>query len=102
MASLVQFIDGLPFKPGYRRFASATSRASTTYASIREVVARRFRKLRDDGDVFPDILLIDGGIGQLGKAIAAFEALDITPPLVLSLAKQEELVYVMDRDEPLR
>ena len=43
------------------------------YASIREVVARRFRKLRDDGDVFPDILLIDGGIGQLRKALEAFQ-----------------------------
>ena len=52
--------------------------------------------------MFPDILLVDGGKGQLGKALQAFEAQGITPPLVLSLAKREELVYVMGRDEPLR
>ncbi len=102
VASLVQFIDGLPFKPGYRRFRIRDVEGVDDYASIREVVARRFRKLRDDGDVFPDILLIDGGIGQLRKALEAFQALDITPPVVLSLAKKEELVYVAGRTKPLR
>jgi excinuclease ABC subunit C len=102
VASLVQFIDGLPFKPGYRRFRIRDVDGVDDYASIREVVARRFRKLRDDGDVFPDILLIDGGIGQLRKALEAFEALRITPPTVLSLAKKEELVYVAGRNKPLR
>ena len=102
VASLVQFIDGLPFKPGYRRYRIRDVEGIDDYAAIREVVARRFRKLRDDGDVFPDILLVDGGIGQLRKAMEAFLALDIRPPLVLSLAKKEELVYVMDRAKPLR
>ncbi len=102
VASLVQFLDGLPFKPGYRRYRIRDVEGIDDYASIREVVARRFRKLRDDGDVFPDVLLIDGGIGQLRKGLEAFRALDIKPPLVLSLAKKEELVYVMDRDKPLR
>jgi excinuclease ABC subunit C len=102
VASLVQFIDGLPFKPGYRRFRVRDVEGVDDYASIREIVARRFRKLRDDGDVFPDILLVDGGIGQLRKALEAFRALEIKPPLVLSLAKKEELVYVMDRGKPLR
>ena len=102
VASLVQFLDGLPFKPGYRRYRIRDVEGIDDYASIREVVARRFRKLRDDGDVFPDILLIDGGIGQLRKALEAFQAFDIRPPLVLSLAKKEELVYAMDRDKPLR
>ena len=99
VASLVQFLDGLPFKPGYRRYRIRDVEGVDDYASIREVVARRFRKLRDDGDVFPDILLIDGGIGQLRKALEAFKVLEIEPPMVLSLAKQEELIYVMDRDE---
>lgn len=102
VASLVQFLDGLPFKPGYRRFRIRDVEGVDDYASIREVVARRFRKLRDDGDVFPDILLVDGGRGQLGKALEAFQALEIQPPLVLSLAKKEELVYVMNRHKPLR
>lgn len=102
VASLVQFLDGLPFKPGYRRYRIRDVEGIDDYASIREVVARRFRKLRDEGDVFPDILLVDGGIGQLRKALEAFRALEIRPPLVLSLAKREELVYAMDRDRPLR
>jgi excinuclease ABC subunit C len=102
VASLVQFLDGLPFKPGYRRFRIRDVDGVDDFASIREVVGRRFRKLRDDGDVFPDVLLIDGGIGQLRKGLEAFRALKIDPPLVLSLAKKEELVYVMDRDKPLR
>jgi excinuclease ABC subunit C len=102
VASLVQFLDGLPFKPGYRRFRIREVDGIDDYASIREVVARRFRKLRDDGDVFPDILLIDGGIGQLRKGLEAFAAMKIEPPIVLSLAKKEELLYAAGRDEPLR
>jgi excinuclease ABC subunit C len=102
VASLVQFIDGLPFKPGYRRFRIRDVAGVDDFASIREVVARRFKKLADDSAVFPDILLIDGGKGQLGRGLEAFAAIGVEPPLVLSLAKKEELVYVMGRDEPLR
>ena len=102
VASLVQFIDGLPFKPGYRRYRIREVEGIDDYASMQEVVSRRFTKLRDNEDVFPDILLIDGGKGQLGCAVKAFEALEITPPLVLSLAKKEELIYVNGRSEPLR
>ncbi|MEX2316266.1 MAG: excinuclease ABC subunit UvrC [Pirellulales bacterium] len=102
VASLVQFLDGLPFKPGYRRYRIRDVEGVDDYASIREVVARRFRKLRDDEDVFPDILLVDGGKGQLAKALEAFRVLNLKPPLVLSLAKREELLYVAGRKEPLR
>ena len=102
VASLVQFIDGLPFKPGYRRYRIREVEGIDDYASMQEVVSRRFTKLRDDQDVFPDILLIDGGKGQLGRVVKAFDALKITPPLVLSLAKTEELIYVNGRSEPLR
>ena len=96
VASLVQFLDGLPFKPGYRRFRIRDVEGIDDYASIREVVARRFRKLRDDGDVFPDMLLVDGGIGQLRKATGGVRAARASSRrLVLSIAKQEELVYVL-------
>ncbi len=101
-ASLVQFIDGLPFKPGYRRYRIREVQGVDDYASIHEVVARRFRQLDAENQVFPDILLIDGGKGQLGKAITAFESLGIAPPLILSLAKREEIIYVAGREEPLR
>jgi len=102
VASLVQFIDGLPFKPGYRRYRIREVEGIDDYASMQEVVSRRFARLRDDADVFPDLLLIDGGKGQLGRAMKAFEALAIEPPLVLSLAKREELIYVNGRSEPMR
>jgi excinuclease ABC subunit C len=102
VASLVQFIDGLPFKPGYKRYKIRSVEGIDDYASIHEVVSRRFRRLSEEGEMFPDILLIDGGKGQLNAALAAFHELQITPPLVLSLAKREEEIFVMQRDEPLR
>ncbi len=102
VASLVQFIDGLPFKPGYRRYRIREVQGVDDYASMQEVVSRRFAKLRDEDDFFPDILLIDGGKGQLGRVVKAFEALSIKPPLVLSLAKKEEVIYANGRKAPLR
>lgn len=102
VAGLVQFIDGLPFKPGYKRFRIRDVQGVDDYASIHEVVARRFQRLSDEGQMFPDILLIDGGKGQLRSALAAFTALKITPPTVISLAKREEEIFVSGADEPLR
>ncbi|QDU91007.1 UvrABC system protein C [Pirellulimonas nuda] len=102
VASLVQFLDGLPFKPGYRRYRIREVEGIDDFASIREVVARRFKRLSDEDAVFPDILLVDGGKGQLGKAMEAFSVLGIEPPTVISLAKKEELIYVPGRSEPLR
>jgi excinuclease ABC subunit C len=102
VASLVQFIDGLPFKPGYRRMKIRGVEGIDDPASINEVVARRFHRLHEEGDVFPDILLIDGGKGQLNAALAALAGLPIVPPVVISLAKREELVFLPQHDEPLR
>jgi excinuclease ABC subunit C len=102
VASLVQFIDGLPFKPGYRKFKIRGVEGVDDFRSIHEVVARRFKRLSDEQDVFPDILLVDGGRGQLNAALAAFRDIGVDPPIVISLAKQEEEVYVPDLAEPLR
>jgi excinuclease ABC subunit C len=102
VASLVQFIDGLPFKPGYRRFKIRGVEGIDDFRSIHEVVSRRFRRLHDEGQVFPDILLIDGGKGQLNAAVAAFREQQIEPPVLLSLAKRDEEVYRPGQDEPLR
>jgi len=102
VASLVQFLDGLPFKPGYRRYRIRGVEGIDDFASIHEVVARRFGRLAEQEQVFPDLLLIDGGKGQLNAALAAFKQLGLEPPLVLSLAKREEEIFVMGRDEPLR
>ncbi len=102
VASLVQFIDGLPFKPGYRRFRIQDVGGIDDFRSIYEVVSRRFRRLADRGESFPDILLIDGGKGQLNAALAAFRDQQITPPTVISLAKRDEELFRPGRSEPLR
>lgn len=102
VASLVQFIDGLPFKPGYRRYRIRDVKGIDDFRSIYEVVSRRFRSLSDNHESFPDILLIDGGKGQLSSAMAAFRDQGIDPPVVISLAKREEEIYRPDTAEPLR
>jgi excinuclease ABC subunit C len=102
VASLVSFIDGLPFKPGYRRYRIKSVQGVDDFASIREVVTRRFRRLAHEERSFPDILLIDGGKGQLNAALDAFCMLAIEPPCLISLAKREEEVYRPGDAEPLR
>ncbi len=102
VASLVHFIDGLPFKPGYRRYRIKSVEGVDDFASIREVIARRFRRWPGKEDVFPDMLLIDGGVGQLNAAREVLELLGIEPPCLLSLAKREEEIYRPGSGEPLR
>jgi excinuclease ABC subunit C len=102
VASLVQFIDGLPFKPHYRHFKIRDVQGVDDFASIHEVIARRYQRLHDENEMFPDLLLIDGGKGQLSAGMAAFRALNITPPIVISLAKREEEIYVPGVSDPLR
>ncbi len=101
VGSLVTFVDGLPFKPGYRRYRIKTVQGVDDFASIREVISRRIQGLQERDEAFPDILLIDGGKGQLGAALAAFEALKVNPPTVISLAKREEEIYVPSRSDPI-
>src|SRR5579871_2664916 len=102
VASLVSFIDGTPFKPGYRRFKIKSVSGVDDFASMREVVFRRYRRLRDEESVFPDILLIDGGKGQLNAALDAFRLLDIEPPCLISLAKKEEEIFRPGEGESIR
>jgi excinuclease ABC subunit C len=102
VASLVQFIDGLPNRPGYRRYRIKSVDGIDDFRSIHEVVSRRFRRLAEEQETFPDLLMIDGGKGQLNAAVAAFRDQKITPPILVSLAKQEEEIYRPDVDEPLK
>jgi len=102
VASLVAFIDGVPFKAGYRRYKVKSVIGVDDFASMREVITRRFKRLSDEGDVFPDILLIDGGKGQLSAALDAFKMLGIEPPTLLSLAKQEEEIFRPGLSESLK
>ena len=78
VASVVQFIDGLPFKPGYKRLRIRGVEGVDDVASIHEAVVRRFHRLAES-EIMPDILLIDGGKGQLHAAIAALRAWRSTP-----------------------
>jgi excinuclease ABC subunit C len=102
VASVVQFLDGLPFKPGYRRYKVRGVVGIDDFRSIHEVIARRYRSLSEEQGVFPDILLIDGGKGQLNAALAAFRDQGLAPPTLLSLAKQEEEVFLPGNREPLK
>jgi len=102
VASVVQFIDGLPFKPGYRRYKIRGVDGVDDFRSIHEVVARRYRRLYDEAEMFPDIVLIDGGKGQLNAALAAFRDQQIERPTLISLAKRDEDIFVPDQPEPLR
>lgn len=102
VASLVQFLDGLPFKHGYKRYRIRTVEGVDDFASMREVVSRRFRRLQKEGESFPDLFVVDGGKGQLGAALEAMHAIGITPPMIISLAKREEEIYVPGEPEPRR
>jgi len=101
--SLVQFIDGMVFKGGYKRFKIkyATNR-SDDYDMIREVVARRYRHVADGEELLPNLILIDGGLGQLHAAMEAFATLPIQPPKIISLAKQNEVIYTGGENDPIR
>ena len=101
VGSKVCFIDGRPFRDGYRRYRIRTA-ANDDYQSMREVVSRRYRDAGQGYELYPDVILIDGGRGQLNAAIEVFEGLDVQPPQVVALAKQEELLFTPDREEPIR
>lgn len=102
VASLVQFIDGLPFKHGYRRYRIRSVEGVDDFASMREVITRRFRRLDQAGESLPDLLLIDGGKGQLNAVTQTFDSLGLKAPITISLAKREEEIYVPGKPEPHR
>jgi excinuclease ABC subunit C len=102
VGALVCFIDGRPFKPGYKRFRIKEVDGVDDYASIREVVRRRYKYAAAGEELYPDVILIDGGLGQLHAARDAFADMPITPPMVISLAKREEEIYTQARSLPIR
>lgn len=102
VGSLVTFVDGIPFKDGYRRFRIRTVEGVDDFASMREVALRRYRRLLAEETPLPDLLLVDGGKGQLSAASAALRAAGAPDLPVVALAKREEEVYVRGRSRPLR
>ncbi len=101
VGSLVRFVDGLPFKPGYRKYQIKSVEGIDDFAAIREVVSRRIKSLQERDEPLPDIWLIDGGKGQLSSALAAFDTFKIVPPTVIALAKREEQIFVQGRSDPI-
>jgi excinuclease ABC subunit C len=99
---LVCFIDGRCFKAGYRRYKIKTVEGNDDFASIREVVWRRYKIAGMNEGLFPDVILIDGGKGQLSAAFSAFEGLEFRPPVLVALAKKEEIIHIHGRREPVK
>ncbi len=104
VGSMVQFIDGRPFKNGYRRFKIKTVKGVDDYASLKEVVTRRYQRTLAGEELWPDLVLIDGGIGQLHSAQRAFQEMGTRDamPRLASIAKKEELIYVLGQEKPLK
>jgi excinuclease ABC subunit C len=103
VASMVVFEEGLPRKSDYRKFRLRGIGAEPDdFASMREVVGRRYRRLLEEGKELPDLVLVDGGKGQLGAATSALDELGLGSQPVASLAKREEVIFLPGRDEPVR
>ena len=113
-ARWLSYIDGRPFKSGYRRFKIKTVHRIDDYAMIAEVVRRRYKYALRGEELWPDLILIDGGLGHLHAAEAAFNAMmadaraageaEVEPPhtRIISLAKREEDIYTQGCSQPLK
>jgi excinuclease ABC subunit C len=94
VASMVVWEDGKMKKSDYRKFIIRTVEGVDDFASMREVVTRRYKRMQEEKKPMPSLVLIDGGLGQLHAAAAALEALEIINQPLASIAKREEILYV--------
>jgi excinuclease ABC subunit C len=99
VASMVVWEDGAMNKSQYRKFIVRTVTGVDDFASMREVVARRYKRLRDEDKTFPSLVLIDGGLGQLHAAAQALDELGITNQPLAAIAKKEEIIYVFGQED---
>ncbi len=97
VASMVRFVEGRADRSSYRRFKVLGGMGNDDFRSMEEVVGRRYGRLRDEGKPFPDLVVVDGGIGQVGAALKAFYALNIELPALIGLAKREETIVFPDQ-----
>jgi len=100
VGSMSRFVDGKPAKSGYRKFKIRSVQGRDDYAMIDEIIKRRYLRLRNEKTSMPDLILIDGGKGQLGAALSALKSVGADIPCV-SLAKENEEVYLQKIKEPL-
>ncbi|HLY92439.1 MAG TPA: excinuclease ABC subunit UvrC [Candidatus Angelobacter sp.] len=102
VASMVVWQDGRMNKSEYRKFIVRTVTGVDDFASMREVVTRRYKRLRDENASFPSLILVDGGLGQLHAAAQALDELGITNQPLAAIAKKEEIIYVFGQeDDPI-
>ncbi len=102
VASMVVWEDGAMKKSAYRKFQVKTVSGVDDFASMREIVTRRYKRVLDEKDEMPSLILIDGGLGQLSSAAHALEELGFTSQPLASIAKREEIIYVHgNEDEPV-
>ncbi len=102
VGAMVRFKDARPDKDNYRHFRIKTVEGSDDFASIREIVGRRYRRILDEGGALPDAVLIDGGKGQLAFALTALIELGVPTLPVFGLAKEEEEIFLPDRAEAVK
>ena len=100
VASMVSFIDTKSRKSEYRRFNIRTVSGIDDFKAIREVVSRRYKRIKDEEGTFPDLILIDGGKGQLGMAVSALRELGLSYIPVVGLAKRLEEVFIPGNPDP--
>jgi excinuclease ABC subunit C len=100
VASMVVCEDGRMKKSEYRKFR-VRGVTLDDFAAMKEVVQRRYRKILETGGIFPDLILIDGGKGQLSAAYDALEEIGLANLVAAGIAKKEELLFTRDRDEPI-
>ena len=101
VGSLIVFEEGEPLKKEYRKYKIKTVEGIDDVASIYEVVKRRYSRVLEENKRFPDLILIDGGKGQLNSAVRALRELKIEDIPVISIAKKEELIFIPGKKEPL-
>jgi excinuclease ABC subunit C len=99
VASMVVWEGGKMNKSEYRKFIVRTVTGVDDFASMREVVTRRYKRLRDENQAFPSLVLIDGGLGQLHAAAQSLEELGITNQPLAAIAKKEEVIYVFGQED---
>jgi excinuclease ABC subunit C len=101
VASMVVFVDGKPRKSEYRKFKIHTVEGADDFASMREVIGRRYRRVQEEQGEFPDLIMVDGGKGQLSSAVEILRGLAVSDQPVIGLAKRLEEVYLPGQSEPV-
>ena len=99
VASLVVWEDGQMNKQAYRKFKVKTVSGVDDFAAMKEVVGRRYKRVQEEKQPMPSLILVDGGLGQLHSAAEALESLGITSQPLASIAKKEEVIYLYGNEE---